>query len=253
MYDLGDDQEERGINNEDFERIFSLRARKIAKDGDKIKIVNNNDSESKADEPLDKHKRKGVDILFDKGTFLTVRNTEDDFYLCVTIKAVKNNDANIKVKWLSKITTPNVVCNDQMSPILAQGLTNADSKLAYHSTLVLPDTITSSIENAVLSLPARKMTKSERIREKKFAERIKNSHFEQGSTCNPPQSIHSRPSVNIHELSKNNNDLHVDNINFYRKNCRISTTTIMITMSIRLTPIITLSEQYIRKQYLEQS
>ena len=70
MYNLTDDQKERGINYEDFERIFRLRAQKIAKDGDKIKIVKDYDSESETDEPLDKRKQKEDDILFDKGTFL---------------------------------------------------------------------------------------------------------------------------------------------------------------------------------------
>ena len=54
----------------------------------------------------------------------------------------------------------------------------------HYSALVLPNTITSSMANAVLHPPTRKMTKSKRIRKKKFTERIKNCFFEQVSTCN---------------------------------------------------------------------
>ena len=62
MFDLVDDQEERGINNEDFERIFRLRTQNITKNGNKIKIVKNYDSESEADDSVYKHKLKGDDI-----------------------------------------------------------------------------------------------------------------------------------------------------------------------------------------------
>ena len=58
------------------------------------------------------------------------------------------------------------------------------------------------------------MTKSERVRKKKFAEIINNCHFEQVSTCNPPQSIPSQPLINIHKLSRNTDNVHIDNINF---------------------------------------
>ena len=75
MYKLADDKEKRGINNEDFERIYRLRARKIAKDGDKIKVVKDYESESEAEKPINKQRPKNNNILFDKNTFLATQIT----------------------------------------------------------------------------------------------------------------------------------------------------------------------------------